>query len=125
MVQEVRHIILSKDEMISALECHSRMTPNFLPKGKIVDFDILAENSIMVTVETEPDAQEASVIFTDLKLIYALIRFCVENNIMLPREGRKTVMIGPSSVSLCINLDIETYVASNMEPLRLAGFAVQ
>lgn len=108
MVQELRRITLNKAELISSLESHRRMTPNFLPDGKIVDFDIIDSTSIMITVETNPEEQEASIIFPDDKIVQALIRFCLENNIALPREGHKSVLVAKDNVSLCIALDLDT-----------------
>ena len=116
MVQELRRIILTKQELFSALECHRRMTPQFLPEGKIVDFETINETSMMITVETDPSVQEASVFFPDDKLIQALIRFCLENNIMLPLQGRKSVLVAQDNVSLCIDLDLDTYIGRPGSP---------
>ncbi|MGB9153981.1 MAG: hypothetical protein WCD70_12950 [Alphaproteobacteria bacterium] len=106
MVQEVRRIILSKPELLSALESHRRMSPDILPDGKIVDFEIIDSTSMRVNVETDPTKQESSVVFSGDKLIFALIRYCIENNIILPVKGRKSVLIAEGTVSLCISLDL-------------------
>ncbi|MDE1900257.1 MAG: hypothetical protein KGI37_01255 [Alphaproteobacteria bacterium] len=110
MVYETRRIVLEKEELFLALEAHGRMTPHFLPRGRVVDFEALSPTSIMVTVETEPDAQEATVIFTDGKLVQALVRFCLENNIMLPRAARKSVAVDAEHVSLCMDMDVDIFM---------------
>jgi len=117
MVQELRRITLNKAELISSLESHRRMTPNFLPDGEIIDFDIIDHTSIMITVETDPSMREASVVPDD-KIVQALIRFCLENNIVLPREGHKSVLVAKDDVSLCIALDIDTQVTGISDRAR-------
>ncbi len=111
MVQELRQIIFGKEEFISALEAHSRMNISYLPKGKIVAFEILDVTSVMVTVATDDSPEGVRVILNESKLLKPLIRFCLENNIMLPRDGHKSVLLTENNVTLCIALEVETMMA--------------
>jgi len=121
MVQELRQIILSKDELLLAIDAHRRIKPGLLPDGKIIDFEVAGQTSIRVTIAGEDETQTTSVVFSDAKLLDALIRFCLENNIMLPRLGRKSVSVLADNVSLCIMLDVDTYLM-NGEPWAATSF---
>jgi hypothetical protein len=120
MVQELRQVILGKEEFISALESHSRMNVSFLPKGKIVAFEILDMSTVMITVATDENAEGVRVIMKESKLLKPLIRFCLENNIMLPRDGHKSVLLTENNVTLCIALEVDTMMAMPQGGLHFA-----
>jgi len=110
MVKELRHIILSQDEFIPALEAHNRVTPNYLPSGKILRYECIDQDFIRVIIQITPSGQEVALIVDSSKMLQALIRFCLENNIMLPRQGQKSVLIEDDRVSLCIALDLDDLI---------------
>ena len=113
MVQELRQIILSNDELISALDAHGRMISGFMPKGSIKGFAAAGDGGLVVTL-SNPEGKVSQIIVDEERLLQALIRFCIENNIMLPREGKKSAVISDKSVSLSIKLDIETYIMNGL-----------
>jgi len=121
MVQELRWIMLSKHEVVTALEAHNRMTPNFMPPGTITAWEDIDQTSIKVTMTTV-SGLKTLFLGTD-KLLQPLIRFCIENNIMLPLDGHKSVMVGNSNISLCIALEINAVFIDKSFPARLHQFA--
>ncbi len=120
MVQELRQIVLDKNELISALESHRGMTCGYMPTGKIIDLAIVDDtNSVNVTLASVSQGKEISVMLSDAMLLQPLIRFCIENNIMLPRQGSKKVCVTKEHVALRIILDGYVFVPSEKDIMRL------
>ncbi len=108
MVQEVRKIILNEDELRAAFERH-RVTPNFLPDGKIIGCKIAADDCVVVTLELPYGSrvQHSNFVFNAADVVNPLIRFCLENNIMLPKNGRKSFRVIDNQPCLQVELDLE------------------
>jgi hypothetical protein len=109
MVQELRQIVLNKQELISALEGHSRMAPNFLPPGKISNSDRLDSSNIAVTISGAANDPHlaANMVLGDSKLMNPLMRYCQENNVALQRSARKAVVVEEDTVSLRLMVDLD------------------
>lgn len=106
MVQELRRIILDCNELTAALECYQRLANDFLPDTKILNCRTSGEKTVEVKIQTlQADAEPTTIQLTPEDLLFPMIRFCIEGNIMLPRDGGKTVMIGEDKVALCIALN--------------------
>ena len=112
MVQELRRISFTKAETLAALEGYRRMTENFLPPGTITAFEMLSATSIKVAIQTDLPTPEVIILQED-KVAQPLIRFCLENNIPLPRSGRKSVTVTPEAVCLTVALDLDTHLADS------------
>lgn len=50
MVQDVRRVILSEEELISALDAYRRLHPEFLPEGTIDRCQCLETNDVQVSI---------------------------------------------------------------------------
>jgi len=125
MVQEVRRIILDKEEMIAALEAHKRMKPDFMPEGKIEGFEIIDDSSLKLIVKDGAQGGDERLFCDNAKLLQPLIRFCLENNIILPRQGQKSVLVAKESVSLCIILDVGIHLMSCIEASRASRLHIR
>ncbi len=106
MVKEMRKIILSKDEIMAALESYKRSNFEFLPPGKIVSCQLKAGGPIIVGFERTDGATDHPLEFSleQQKLLEPMIRFCLENNIVLPRNSRKSALTGEDQVALFIQM---------------------
>lgn len=94
---ERRDIILINEEALLAVRAQARMEPWLFPPGQIIAVDINKnEEPLLVTVATAgaPNKRE-SVALNRQQAVEVLIRFCLENNIPLPRLGYKTAIIVP------------------------------
>jgi hypothetical protein len=120
MAQDIRNIILSLDEVLSAFACYQRVTPAFLPGSAIVGCKTL-NNAIVLSVETLQDdiKQNSELCLAGIDLMRPLIRFCIENNIMLPREGRKSLMIESDKIIMHIELDLNAEMPATVSPMHL------
>jgi hypothetical protein len=106
MVKEMRKIILSRDECIAALESYKRTNFEFLPVGKILKCELKAGSPVIVGIEI---AGAITMKLTECtleppKLLEPLIRFCIEHNIVLPRNSRKSALTGDDQAVLYIQM---------------------
>ncbi len=116
MVHEVRRIILTPDELISAFEGYNRITPGFLPEGKIMNC-VPEDIGVRVTVKRHVGDREVmtDVVVRSGDAVKPLIRFCLENNIMMPKNGQKSFYVKDGSASLYISLHIDLEVMSPLQ----------
>jgi hypothetical protein len=121
MVQEVRKIVLSLEEVQCAFEGYQRITPDFLPKGVIADCQT-SDDGVVLTVEQAYGGalQNSQIVCKGLNVLKPIIRFCIENNIMLPRDGKKTIIVSKDSVTMHIELDLYTDLPSSLNPMRIS-----
>jgi hypothetical protein len=109
MVQEMRRIVLNHEELKIALDSHRRMTADFLPEGLITSCNAVDGQNIKIAVQIPVGGSSRSVELTLVgdDLLEPLIRFCSENNIMLPRSGVKTVLIIKNQIVLSITINFD------------------
>jgi len=109
MVKEMRKIILSTDEIIAALDSYKRTNFEFLPPGKITH--CVLKNGAPVTVGIETmyanKIQTTEFNLEPAKLLDPLIRFCIENNIVLPLNSRKSALVGEDQAALFIQMNTD------------------
>ncbi len=123
MVQESRTITLSKKELIGAFESHRRMTPHFLPQGRITECRTTAEGTIVLTfAATSEKVAPQRVTLKASDTLKPLIRFCIENNVILPTDGQKSVHVTSNSASLCVSLDLNISTQNFSRAMRTVDF---
>jgi hypothetical protein len=114
MAREMRRIILSQQEFADALGSYRRAYQGFLPSGAIVECGVNSEAKARVKVQmaTESGAEVRDFYLDQVAVTNVLIRFCIENNISLPRVGAKRAVAHAGEPSLEIRLgDIDPAVA--------------
>ncbi len=124
MVQDMRRIILSEEELVSAIESYRRMTPSFLPEGTVktcAPSD--AHVSVTLQVPAGNSTNDVELKLSCADLLKPLIRFCLENNIILPRDGKKVALISQGQVILGITLDLNVDCSEFISPMRLSHLA--
>lgn len=121
MVQEYRRITLNQEELTCAVGSYSRMTPQFLPEGKIVSCIPNPDGSLSLVMDIPFGAVTKRTDFTlkGLDVLRPLIRFCIENNIMLPRNGQKSIVVENGMLSMCILLDLNVDVSECVAAMQL------
>ncbi len=123
MVQEVRKIILTAEEMAAAFDSYRRVTPHFLPDGNIVRCAQAPDHAVTVVIEAPAPAggaAPAQFTFKGVNILRPLIRFCIENNIMLPRDGHKSVIVDDKGFTLCIELNMQIDLTESCAPMSVA-----
>lgn len=122
MVQEVRRIILSKAEIICAFDSYRRMAPQFLPLGQIIDCKPQNNGSVilMLDIPAGSSFHQTEITLIDTDVLLPIIRFCLENNIMLPKAGKKTIIVSNHVLALDVKLNMDTDEAGDFStPLSM------
>jgi len=110
---ERRQIMLSEPELLQAIQSYRRVHPDFLPDGELNELGVKpsADGGVHLTIDVsmvygqmrqvlriEPVAKD---------IVELLVRCCLENNIPIPRAGRKSAGIVDGMLALIICTDDE------------------
>ena len=89
---EFRRIVLDDDELILALRAFRRVRKELLPQGEILDVKPADDGGITIRVESPMPADDnvTTVTLPTKYLVSAMVRFCIENNIVIPRQGKRS-----------------------------------
>ena len=119
MVQESRKITFSTAELGMAFEAYGHRTPKFLPAGKLLACELVDDDGVKLTFAMEYgcSTHDVEFVYRGLDVLRPLILFCIENNIMMPREGRKTFSIIDGKATLSIELDLDIDLSVTTAPL--------
>jgi hypothetical protein len=116
MVQEIRKIVFTPEELVAAFEAYGRTTPKFIPAGKLLACEAVEQDGVRLTIEMEYGSatQQAEFIYRGMDVLRPLILFCIESNIMLPRDGRKSFanIDGRPVFMVELNLDLDLSAAA-------------
>ncbi len=104
MAEDYRRITLTPKEFLLALDAHRRATTDFLPCGEILNYELLPEETLNVTVRMSygKNINELKFSYKFLEILPVLQKFCVENNIHLPANGRRFVTSENNFMSIAV-----------------------
>src|SRR6185295_5618547 len=107
MVSEVRTILLNEEEVVTALTSYRRLNPGFLPSGKITGCKARDEVEAIVVIAMQFGGivKPMERTLSAEALLEPIIHFCIENNILLPRRGRKSVIFDDGRPALYVEMD--------------------
>lgn len=122
MASELRQIVLSDEEFTSSLNSFRRTHIDFLPSGEIVKWEAGDKGTLDVTVNIKGGSTINKMTFTveQQDVIDILVRFCMENNIPVPRAGDKTWRSGDNGITLSIALVGPELERANIDLAALA-----
>jgi hypothetical protein len=107
MVQEVRTIKFGMQELEKALNGYRRIHMGVLPAGRIAGMQPGENKGLNVTVETSHEAaRHVHVVLNEEDVSEALIRFCIENNVILPRRAAKELLYADGFAMLLIEMEM-------------------
>jgi hypothetical protein len=120
MVQDVRDLFLSPEEIKTAFKCYQRMSPECFPNETILRCAVV-NNTVVVSSETkgENPPKRREQVFQSSELLQPMIRFCIENNIMLPRDGIKSAIIREGKLALHVELNLATDAQASDRPMQM------
>lgn len=106
MAAELRFIILSDTDFRSAIQSFRRSHPGFLPDGAVERWTAVEDHTLELNVAVKGGASTNNVPFKieSHHVVEILVRFCMENNIPIPRAGRKCWIVKDGRIGLRINL---------------------
>ena len=107
MPTETRQLIFTNDEVIAAMTSHNRIAVEKLFVGTIVQCRLAPEPdvSLRLTIRHETTKNTYDLVFGPDAIEPALIRYCLEINIPLPKRGHKRFGIVQGRVVMTITLD--------------------
>ena len=121
MPRERREILLSEAELVDAIQSYRRMQTDVLPAGEIVAVEVQSADCIKVSILMEYGdcEQQADFVLSGARVIEVLIRFCIENNIPIPRCGKKSLQI--TAGELCLKIELSQATAQTDEAAAEGG----
>ena len=106
MPREHRRIFFAADELLNAMVAHDRTLPARVMLGEAEACVTGAGPSVAVKCRVQDGnvyrSQQAELPLEFV--LHSMIRYCLENNIMIPRPGRKTVEYCDGEICLQITL---------------------
>ena len=89
---EIRRIILDDEELISAINSYRRVRDDLLPPGSILSVAPGDDGGAAVQIEFKfgPNVRTDTFALTTPHLVEAMIRFCIETNVVVPRQGKRS-----------------------------------
>jgi len=106
MPSELRRIVFSESEIIEALDRFAKATRHAMPAGKITACRIDSKSALSATLTVQHMAEGSThtVRFDNASIAAALIRYCIEKKIPIPRASEKSVEAQGPGVALILNL---------------------
>jgi hypothetical protein len=122
-MEELRRIMFSNEELLCAFRSFARKTPTPPLSEDILSCSPVEDPSsgsiIKIEVKASPDNPNASeVVYASAEVLPRLVLFCLANNIMLPRFGKKTFEVFNSRASLVVRLNLEFDLSFEEAPMR-------
>lgn len=107
---EIRKIAFSPAELTEALDHFAKATHHAMPPGKITACEVDSKSalSVMVTVQHMAEGSTHAVPFDNSSVAAALIRYCIERKIPVPKAATKSVEAEGPSVALILTLGAKT-----------------
>ena len=111
MPTELRKIIFSEEEMLKAVISQNRRSPRKLPAGDIVKIARAGNGANMDISIFDPTAEETKTVTLGASyLAAAMLGFCIENKIPVPRVADKSVEVLGDSFALSISIGKESEI---------------
>jgi len=103
---EFRRITFSDSELTEAIDRFAKATRYPMPPGKITECRIETKVglALVVTVNHMAEGSVNTVRFDQPSLAAALIRFCIEKKIPIPKSAEKSVEAHGNLISLILRL---------------------
>ena len=106
MPTETRQLVFTNEEIMAAMTSHNRIAAEKLFVGSIVQCRLAADTkvSLHLTIRHETTRHTYDLVFGPDALEPALIRYCLELNIPLPRKADKMLSVSGGCIAMTISL---------------------
>ena len=103
---ELRRLIFSRDELVGAIAGFRDGANNAIPAGNIVHCQIVHDSELHVAVKILPEGEtQIESARLDINFISAaLIKYCKDKKIPIPRESEKSIEAMGENMALVIRL---------------------
>ena len=105
MPTELRRLVFSKQELVEAIDSHNRNAAEKLPPGSVASCEVRKEEDNISAAIEITDQQSGETQQVELNAAYlgaALLRFCIDKKIPLPRQSAKSLQVVGDNIALNI-----------------------
>ena len=109
---EKRQILLSSEELVHAIEAYRNVNPTFLPQGDLLKAEVGpgteahapadVEVTVSICMRYGDRKHRVDLTIPTADIVSLLIRFCLENNVPVPRLGTKAAALMNGALALRI-----------------------
>ena len=109
MLTEIRKIIFPDDDLITGIVDHMRATSKELPRGAVTSLEIVKSPELHVVLYVHDVANDESHSFPvdPDNLVRAMVRYCINNKIPIPKNAKKSAEKIDETMALSILIDDE------------------
>lgn len=106
MLIEYRKIEFPENDLVEAIACHDEATSQRLGTGELVRIEVAGDEitEIIAVVEYPENGGTGSIPLPVSFVTAAMIRYCMDEGIPVPKRGRKDIEIGEGTFSLIMRL---------------------
>ena len=111
MPSEFRRLLFSKQEVVEALTAHSARLNKPLPAGSVIKCELIAEPefAVQLTVQNNYEGRADTGKRYEVSLAApvvgaALLQFCIEKKIPMPKSAKKALQITGDGLVMTITL---------------------
>ena len=117
MPNEIRHIIFAQNELEEAVKLFHTTVQAILPPGRIIAFQIVGNKvpGLQVNVVAPKEGDVSDVIIASAHVAAAMLHYCIQNGIPVPRKAKKKIELIDGSLALTLTLDSIKAVKSKSE----------
>ncbi len=109
MLTEIRKLIFPDDDLITGIVDHMRATSETLPRGAMTSLEIVKSPDLHVVLNVHDVANDESHSFPvdPDNLVRVMVRYCINNNIPIPKNAKKSAEKINGKMALSILIDDE------------------
>jgi hypothetical protein len=113
MLTELRKIIFPDHDLADAITTHDRLTDGRLPAGSVYSLSVTEtpEPCALLTVRKTGANELQSVYFDQHFLIAAMLRYCIEQKVIIPKRAKKWIEVAERQMVLVLRIDDNTFKA--------------
>lgn len=105
MLTEQRLVVFPDAELIEAILRHARTTERQLPHGDVVGLHVRPDPEPSVSLSVRGGGGDETVRFDQSYLVGALLRYCIDHKIMVPKRARKWLEVSDGALALVLHMD--------------------
>jgi len=122
MLIEYRKIEFPENDLVEAIACHDEATSQRLGEAELVGVEVSSNETIEVNANVNfPESGGTGDIPLPLPFVTAaMIRYCIDEGIPIPKRGRKDIEIVNGKLSLIMRLTKSTIADEPDEEVEAA-----
>lgn len=107
MLKEIRSILFSQQDIEDAIKLFHASVQAILPAGRIISFQVSGnkETTVRVNAVAPKDGEVSEVIIASAHVAAAMLHYCIQNGIPVPRKAKKKIELIEGTLALTLTLE--------------------